>query len=410
MTRLILLLLVTAVFALNACTTSPPPSADAGKKKVEGLVYPEPPLEPRFYFERTLRSSADIEPEDDTSAFRRAFTGEKRKGDGLAKPYGVAVRHGRVFVTDTARRAVVVFDIPGKKFYQIGLEEDEDGHGKLGQPIGVDLDGEGNVYVLDARAKQVMVYTPEGKFLRSFGDNTMLYKPAGIGVNQDGSRVYAVDIGGSSSDEHKIVVFDGKTGQKLSNISKRGTSDGEVNLPRDVVVAKDGSLYVVDGGNFRIQKLDKEGKFITKWGAVGRQSGQFSRPKEAAIDPEGNIYVIDTAFGNFQIFTGEGQLLLAIGGRSNTDGPGLYMLPAGIAVDDDGRVYVVDQYFRKVDVFRPAALAEDGGWIGKFAPKKKDSSDTSTSQPASPSTTEPAKKTAPSAQPVQSDTPAAEVK
>jgi len=43
------------------------------------------------------------------------------------------------------------------------------------------------------------------------------------------------------------------------------------------------------------------------------------------------------------------------------------MLPAGVDVDEDGRVYMVDQYFRKLDIFRPSALAETEGLIGPWA-------------------------------------------
>jgi hypothetical protein len=56
-------------------------------------------------------------------------------------------------------------------------------------------------------------------------------------------------------------------------------------------------------------------------------------------------------------------LLLAVGNRDSNNGPASFMLPAGLAVDEDGRVYLVDQYFRKVDVFRPASLAVDEGWL-----------------------------------------------
>ena len=163
------------------------------------------------------------------------------------------------------------------------------------------------------------------------------------------------------------MVFDGKSGDHLFDIGKRGTENGEFNLPRDATIAPDGSVYIVDGGNFRVQKFTADGKFISTFGAIGRQSGQFSRPKEAATDKDGNVYVVDAAFGNFQIFNSEGQLLLSVGNRSNTDGPAKFSLTAGIAVDDDGRVYMVDQYFRKVDIFRPAALAEEDGYIGKNA-------------------------------------------
>jgi hypothetical protein len=41
------------------------------------------------------------------------------------------------------------------------------------------------------------------------------------------------------------------------------------------------------------------------------------------------------------------------------------MLPAGIDVDEDGRVYMVEQFFRKVDVFRPASITAEEGYIGR---------------------------------------------
>jgi len=129
------------------------------------------------------------------------------------------------------------------------------------------------------------------------------------------------------------------------------------------VVGPKGELYVVDGGNFRVQVFDPDGRFVKTFGTVGRKSGQFSRPKEIAIDAQGNVYVVDTAFGNFQIFDGEGHLLLDVGSRSNTDAPARFMLPSGIAVDrGDGRVYMVDQFFRKVEVFRPADLREGAAY------------------------------------------------
>jgi sugar lactone lactonase YvrE len=120
---------------------------------------------------------------------------------------------------------------------------------------------------------------------------------------------------------------------------------------------------VVDGGNFRVQVFSPEGKFLKKFGAMGAQFGQFSRPKGIAVDAEGNVYVADAAFGNFQIFDPNGQLLLFVGSRSNTNAPARYALPAGIHVDEDGRVYMVDQFFRKVDIFRPVRLPAGNGYL-----------------------------------------------
>ena len=361
--------ILVALLALGGCVMSGE-SSTAGKKVQNQLVYPPPPDPPRFYFERSIHSSADVKPVEEGDLLRRALTGERSRGEGMTKPYGIAVHHGRVFVGDTVQHNVAVFDFPAKKFFRIGVEEDEEGHGVLGMPLGLDVDQDGTLYVFDAKLKQIMVYSRDGKYLRAFGDPDKIARPAGIAVDAAGTRVYAVDIGGSSSNEHKVMVFDAKSGEHLFDIGKRGIAPGEFNLPRDTVVAPDGSIYVVDGGNFRVQKFTADGKFIRTFGAIGRQSGQFSRPKEAAVDKDGNVYVVDAAFGNFQIFNSDGQLLLAIGERSNTDGPAKFSLPAGIAIDGDGRVYVVDQYFRKVDVFRPAALSEEEGFIGTKALNK----------------------------------------
>ncbi len=327
--------------------------------KVEMPVFPSPPDEPRFYYERTIYSSADVVREDKNADMRRRLTGEVRTGEFLGKPYGVAVYHGRVYVTDTLSARVAVFDIPGQRYFRIG---DGDA-GALAMPIGLDVDGAGNVYVADNKTRQVQVYDGNGKHLRTLGGPTWFARPSGIAVDSGGTRVYVVDTGGVTKEEfHRVRVFDARSGKHLFDIGKRGTEPGQFNLPRDITIGKDGLLYVVDGGNFRVQVFKPDGTFVRVFGTVGRQSGTFSRPKEAAVDGEGNVYVVDTAFGNFQIFTPEGELLLAVGGRAERDGLAKYMLPSGIAVDGDGRVYMVDQFFRKVDVYRPAKLAANAGF------------------------------------------------
>lgn len=353
------LFLLALVLLLGACAAPPPPA-----KAPEIPVFPSPPDEARFFYERTLYSSADVTKEDKNADMRRLLTGESgRTGEGLAKPYGVAVYHGRVYVSDTAQHSVAVFDIPGQRFFRIG---DDDDAGKLRTPIGLDVDGKGNLYVVDNSAKLVQVYDPHGKHLRTLaGDAKWFERPSGIAVDADGSRIYVVDTGGVSSEQHQVRVFDARSGKHLLDIGKRGTGPGELNLPRDVTIGLDGLLYVVDGGNFRVQVYRPDGSFVRVFGGIGRQGGQFSRPKEAAVDPDGNVYIVDSAFGNFQIFTPDGQLLLSVGSRSERDGMAKYMLPSGIAIDADGRVYVVDQFFRKVDVYRPAKLAAEAGFVVK---------------------------------------------
>ena len=340
------------------CASPPAPPAAAARE----LVFPAAPEEPRFVFERSIRSSADILPEERAGELRRMVTGEDVRGEPLAKPYAVAVTQGRIYVSDTVSRFVRLFDLPQGKQYRIG---DEEGPGQLIKPIGLDVDAAGNLYVADIGARAIVVYGPDRSYLRRIGGDKWFSRLSSVTVDPSGRRVYAVDLGGVMSDQHRVRVFDGKSGEHVMDIGKRGSGPGEFNLPRDLAIGLDGRLYVVDGGNFRVVVFDREGRFLSSFGSVGKQYGQFARPKEVAVDRDGNVYVVDAAFGNFQIFNPAGELLLFVGDRSERDGPAKYMLPSGIAVDEDGRVYVVDQWYRKIDIYRPAALKADAGHLGR---------------------------------------------
>ncbi len=344
---------------LAACAQAPAPRREAPPQPI---VFPAPPEQPRFVYERTIRSSADVVPDAPGAELRRFVTGEQASGEALSKPYAVAVFQGRIHVSDTVSRHVLVFDVPQGRHFRIG---DEDGAGQLTKPIGLDVDAAGNLFVADIGAKAIMVYSPQGQFLRRIGGDKWFTRLASATVDPAGARVYAVDLGGVSSDQHLVRVFDARSGAHLMDIGRRGSGPGEFNLPRDLAIGKDGRLYVVDGGNFRIVVFDRDGKFLHSFGSIGKQYGQFARPKEIAIDRDGNVYVVDTAFGNFQIFNAEGDLLMYVGDRSERDAPAKYMLPSGIAVDEDGRVYMVDQWFRKIDVFRPAALPPGSGHLAR---------------------------------------------
>jgi sugar lactone lactonase YvrE len=354
--RVVVALLLGA-FAVASCTTAGPPPPDAAVQ--QELVFPPPPEKPRFYFERTVLSSADIVIEDRESKWRRILTGEVDDATAFSKPFDVQACQGRMYVSDTVRRSVLIFNVPTGDVREIGLDEP----GVLQKPLGMAVDGDCNLYVVDGTFRRVVVYDQEGNFLSAFGGTENFQRPSHIDVDAEGRYAYVVDTGGVSSEEHRVRVFDIAYGEHVFDIGERGSKPGQFNLARDIALSPDGHLYVVDGGNFRIQVFRTDGTFIRTFGSIGVTPGSFSRPKGVDTDPEGNIYVTDAAFGNFQIFNSKGQLLLFVGTRSATPGAAKYMLPAGLAVDEDGRVYMVDQYFRKVDIYRPARIGPDEGFL-----------------------------------------------
>lgn len=342
---------------LSGCAATPEQPAELAP-----LYFPSPPDEPRFVFERTVQASGSIQQIDRETRMRRMLTGESEGGTAMAKPFDVAVCQGQVFVSDTVQRSVLVFDVPGQRFFEIGTDEP----GVLRKPLGLDTDADCNLYVADGTTRQIMIYDQSGGFLKGIGGQEWFERLSHVAVDAEGRRIFAVDTGGVSSAAHWVRVFDVQSGEHLYDIGTRGEDPGQFNLPRDIEVGPDGSLYIVDGGNFRVQVLKQDGSFIKNIGGLGRMYGQFARPKGVGVARDGNIYVSDAAHGNFQIFNPQGQLLLFVGERAEKFDRAVYMLPAGIDVDEDGRVYMVDQYFRKLDIYRPVQLGDTEGYLGAW--------------------------------------------
>ena len=72
------------------------------------------------------------------------------------------------------------------------------------------------------------------------------------------------------------------------------------------------NIYVTDTGNqdnFRVQKFDSSGKFITSWGTIGNGSGQLQNPAGIAVDSTGNVYVVDADNQNVKKFDDNGKFI-----------------------------------------------------------------------------------------------------
>lgn len=343
---------------LSACTSTQIQKIDGNEFKGP-LVWPQPPDLPRFAYETVLRSSADIGiKEDAANKWLRNLSGtvdpEYQYQQAFVKPAAIVARNGRIYVADTIARTIVVFDVPRRKLYRFGMRDP----GVLSKPTGLALDAEMNVYVADPQQRKVLVYDSLGLFLRTVGSPNDLERPTGVAVSHDGERIYVIDRSNNESFRHQVVVY-GKNGEKIKVIGNRGAENGQFNIPLQGAVAPDGTLYVLDSGNFRIQAFDREGNFLSAFGRPGINLGNLARPRGIAVDGDGNIYVTDAIFNNIQIFKPDGELLLAIGEIAVKNSPGQYGLLNGIAVDETGRIYVADQLFRKVEVIR--RLSEQEG-------------------------------------------------
>ncbi|MBF0428334.1 MAG: 6-bladed beta-propeller [Magnetococcales bacterium] len=332
------------------------------------LFWPMPPEQPRYAWEGVFQTANDVQLKKNNDDLLKQAIGYASEAKKIfKKPVRVAAANGRVFVTDSMTKSVHVFDAVRRRYFMFGFRF----QGALVQPLGVAVDGAGQVYVVDAGRKVIVVYDEMGLWMRNIGDKLGLERPGGIAVSPSGDRVYVTDRDRADSDNHLLWIFDGQ-GNLLRKVGKRGAEDGEFNYPTDVAVGPDGRVFVLDAGNFRVQIFDREGKFLHKWGQVGRSLGQFARPRTLSVDKDGLIYVVDGAFANIQVFNDTGQLLLPMGTRGMEDGPARFSSPAGIAVDGTGRIFVVDQWLLKVEVLRKLTDAEGKSVLtngGKMLPR-----------------------------------------
>jgi DNA-binding beta-propeller fold protein YncE len=149
-----------------------------------------------------------------------------------------------------------------------------------------------------------------------------------------------------------------------------GAGAGQFQSPQGIVVAEDGSIYVADSLNHRLQKFDRSGQYVTSIGgpAESSQPGLFREPWDVAVAPDGSIYVADTWNHRVQHFNADGAYMNGWGAEGNAEGqatgnPGVFFGPRGIATDQDGRVLVSDTGNKRVQIFdgTGAFLSQFGG-------------------------------------------------
>jgi predicted membrane-bound mannosyltransferase/DNA-binding beta-propeller fold protein YncE len=187
-------------------------------------------------------------------------------------------------------------------------------------------------------------------------DDLQLNAPRDIALAPDGT-LYVTD-----SRNHRILHLD-QDGNLLHAWGEFGASDyntnvmaepGTFNEPWGVAVGPDGSVYVADTWNNRIQKFTADGEYITMWGQFGAAESavHFWGPRGIAVDDLGRVFVTDTGNKRVVIFDSDGNALTSFGGAGM--GVGQFDEPVGIAVDDLDRVYIADTWNKRIQVMIPA--------------------------------------------------------
>lgn len=149
-------------------------------------------------------------------------------------------------------------------------------------------------------------------------------------------------------------------------IGAGGVESVTFNRPRSLAVAPDGSLYVADTGNHRIVHLAADGAFLGEWGSFSGGSGPapagtFNEPWGVAVAGDGTVWVADTWNHRLQHFTGRGEFLRMFGYFGQAESPEAFWGPRAVLVDGQGRLFVADTGNKRVVVF-----SRTGEGLGSF--------------------------------------------
>lgn len=178
-----------------------------------------------------------------------------------------------------------------------------------------------------------------GKIEKTFGKNLIVW-PHGIHVDHDGN-VWIADARGDEKRKkgHQVHKFspDGKLLMSLGKAGVAGSDEYTFDQPCDVVVAKNGDIFIADGhsasGNNRIVKFDKNGKFIKQFGTTGGEDGELRVPHALAMDSEGRLFVADRSNSRLQIFDQDGN---------HIDTWTQFGRPSGLYIDKNDILYSAD--------------------------------------------------------------------
>ena len=164
--------------------------------------------------------------------------------------------------------------------------------------------------------------------------------PQFVAVGDDGS-IYVTDFGNK-----RIQKFT-STGEYVTHWGNSGKQLGDFYNPSGIAVNAD-SVFVADRDLNRIQKFSLDGEFIQTWGKKGTSEGQFFYPSGITVNGD-LLYVVDTGNQRIQIFTTDGEFVSSFG--SSGLGPGQFLNAVGIDSDESGNVYVTDKGNHKIEKF-----------------------------------------------------------
>lgn len=258
------------------------------------------------------------------------------------EPRDVAVLpNGGLVIADTGNRRVQIFN----RFYiyQGMLSADEF---PFEEPLAVGVNSRGEILVLDSALQWLYRYDIGGDFMGRFGGpEARLFHPRGLTILADDTLAVA-DTGQAR------ITFFSPDGLQIGAIGALGTGPGQLNEPTDVLRDSQGTYFVVEAENDRLQWLDAAGNPLNQWAIPPAYA--YNGP-HLAFAPDGTIFMTESQSNSLLRYSQTGVLLdqwQVIDAVSLVDPLGVYFDPA------TSRLFVTDIATHQVHAFEVRIITD----------------------------------------------------
>ncbi len=226
------------------------------------------------------------------------FGSSKGKGGEVTRGVGgmAAMKSSKVeglYVTDAPNHRLQQFGLDGKWKSNVGeaqgFFDSKRREGRMKNPNGVAINGEGVVYVADTGNQRIDAFSPEGVFLFGFGPKVgsyMLLEPVAVAWDKSGF-IYFVDKG------LKRVFKCEPSGAYINSWGEDGDGPGEFRSPVSIAFDGQNYLYTLDSQLRRVSVHTKDGKWLADFFAGGKQERELLAP--IAVSVQGDKLVIADA-------------------------------------------------------------------------------------------------------------------